>query len=137
MAAPTDPRIFRALVAAPSRQPPPHSRHCPAHGTTVRIVRNDDYYERRLDDLTRTAGLSIAAMEREAAEDGAAGRPRSAHQQLSLAAQLAEAREQLAEARERRRRLEGRLRDHERRVLEQKKAAEAEKRRVSSFLRVG
>ena len=51
--------------------------------------------------------------------------------QLSLAAQLAEAREQLAEARERRRRLEGRLRDHERRVLEQKKAAEAEKRRVS------
>ena len=136
MAAPHDPRVFRALVAAPSRQPPPtHSRHCPAHGS-VRI-RSDDYYERRLDALTRTAGLSIAAMEREAAEDDAAGRPRSAMHQLSLAAQLAEAREQLAEARERRRRLEGRLRDHERRVLEQKKAAEAEKRRVSSSLRVG
>ena len=81
MAAPTDPRIFRALVAAPSRQPPPHSRHCPAHGTTVRIVRSDDYYERRLDALTRTAGLSVAAMEREAAEDDAAGRPRSAMHQ--------------------------------------------------------
>ena len=133
MAAPTDPRVFRALVAAPSRQPPPHahSRHCPAHGP-VRI-RSDEYYERRLDALTRTAGLSIAAMEREAAEDDNAGQPRSAHQ-LSLAAQLAEAREQLAEARERRRRLEGRLRDHQRRVLEQQKAAEAEKRRVSYVL---
>ena len=132
MAAPTDPRVFRALVAAPSRQPPPHahSRHCPAHGP-VRI-RSDEYYERRLDALTRTAGLSIAAMEREAAEDDNAG-PRSAHQ-LSLATQLAEAREQLAEARERRRRLEGRLRDHQRRVLEQQKAAEAEKRRVSYVL---
>ena len=82
MAAPTDPRIFRALVAAPSRQPPPHSRHCPAHGAPmIRIVRDDAYYERRLDDLTRTAGLSIAAMERDAAEDGAAGRPRSAMHQ--------------------------------------------------------
>ena len=84
MAAPTDPRIFRALVAAPSRQPPPHahSRHCPAHGAPmIRIVRDDDYYERRLDDLTRTAGLSVAAMEREAAEDDNAGRPRSAMHQ--------------------------------------------------------
>ena len=121
-AQPYDPRAYalRALVAAPASRQPAHSRHCPAHGP-VRLGRADAIFD---------------AMEREAAaEDDALGPPTA--RQLSLAAQLAEAREELAEARERRRRLVGRLRDHERRVLEQKRAAEAEKRRVSSFLRVG
>ena len=114
-----------------------------------------------LDEVTRTEGLSIAAMERQtAAEDDA--RPPPSARQLSVEARVAELHEQLAELREAERRsaelgeerdelreqvLEAaeeredlrRLRRRNRlalgaRVLEQREAAGAETRRVSEVL---